>query len=141
MTEIIRSNLTNVINLCFNIRELIDNIVKCPQINKFVGNGVYIYKKDNKIQKTESEWFKKYISYNNSMDSNIILAWTNKQCNTYNETIRKIMFKHKSVINKYEIGDILILNDFYIMDEIKNTAEKKQDKFYTSEQIKIIDKL
>ena len=93
------------------------------------------------------EWFKKYLEYNKSTtqehSSNIILAWTNKQCNIYNDTVRNIIFKDKQIINKYEIGDILILNDFYIMDETKSykkdNVKEKDNRLYTSEQIKITD--
>jgi hypothetical protein len=44
LTEVVRSKLTNVVNLCYNIREWIDNIVKQPRIKDYVGQGVYIYK-------------------------------------------------------------------------------------------------
>ena len=152
LTEVVRSKLSNVINLCYNIREWIDNIVKYPMIKNYVGKGVYVYKNDsnNSDKKINSLWFKKYMEYHDSNkpehSSNIILSWTNRQCNYYNNSIRSIIFKDKKTINKYEIGDILILNDFYILDEIKETNKKSKEKdntkdntnrFYTSEQIKI----
>ena len=147
LTEVVRSKLSNVINLCYNIREWIDNIVKYPMIKNYVGKGVYVYKNDC-TEKINSLWFKKYMEYHDSRkpehSSNIILSWTNRQCNYYNNSIRSIIFKDKKTINKYEIGDILILNDFYILDEIKETNKKSKDntkdnsnRFYTSEQIKI----
>ncbi len=148
LTEVVRSKLSNVVNLCYNIREWIDNIVKYPRIKDYLGNGVYIYKNTSK-DKTQTEWFKKYMEYHESIkpehSSNIILAWTNRQCDIYNNCIREIIFKEKKVINKYEINDILILNDFYVLDEIKekyNYNKKEKDnsnRFYTSEQIKISD--
>jgi len=143
LTEVVRTKLSNVISLCYNIREWIDNLIKFPKIRDYVGEGVYVYKKSN--DKTETEWFKKYLEYNKSTtqehSSNIILAWTNKQCNIYNETVRNIIFKDKQIINKYEIGDILILNDFYVMDETKSYVKDKEkdNRLYTSEQIKITD--
>ncbi len=146
LTEVVRTKFSNVINLCYNIREWIDNIVKYPEIRKFIGNGVHIYKKNDQ-NKINSIWFEKYMEYHNSLkpehSSNIILAWTNKQCELYNNSIRQIIFKNKKNINKYEIGDILILNDFYIFDEtIEKSYKKEKDnnnRFYTSEQIKITD--
>jgi hypothetical protein len=149
LTEVVRSKLSNVINLCYNIREWIDNIVKYPMVKKYLGKGVHVYKNDAK-EKIQSAWFKKYMEYHESTkpeySSNIILSWTNRQCDYYNNSIRSIIFKDKKNINKYEIGDILILNDFYILDEVKETNLKKKSKekdnsnrFYTSEQIKIIE--
>ena len=149
LTEVVRSKLSNVVNLCYNIREWIDNLVKKPTVGKYIGQGVYIYKNDSK-DKVNNIWFKKYMEYHNSTkpehSSNIILSWTNRQCEYYNNSIRSIIFKDKKTINKYEIGDILILNDFYILDEVKEKSFKKKNKekdnnnrFYTSEQIKIID--
>ena len=148
LTEVVRTKLSNVVNLCYNIREWIDNIVKCPRIKDYLGNGVYIYKNTSK-DKTQTDWFKKYMEYHESIkpehSSNIILAWTNRQCDKYNNTIREIIFKEKKVINKYEVNDILILNDFYVLDEVRekyNYNKKEKDnsnRFYTSEQIKISD--
>ncbi len=147
LTEVVRSKLSNVINLCYNIREWIDNIVKHPTVSKFIGKGVYVYKNDSK-EKINTSWFKKYMEYHDSTkpkhSSNIILSWTNRQCEYYNNSIRSIIFKDKKNINKYEIGDILILNDFYNLDETKEINFKKKDKdnsnrFYTSEQIKIME--
>ena len=144
LTEVVRTKLSNVVNLCYNIREWIDNIVKFPRLKEYVGNGVFIYK--NNGDKTKTEWFKKYMEYHNSnkseFSSNIILAWTNKQCDIYNNSVRQIIFADKKIINKFEIGDILILNDFYILDEIKEKYKKEKDngnRFYTSEQIKITE--
>jgi hypothetical protein len=142
LTEVVRSKLSNVVNLCYNIREWIDNIVKQPRIKDYIGKGVYVYKNTDPKNKTNNEWFKKYMEYHQSSEhsSNIILAWTNRQCDIYNDSIRKIIFKDKSIINKYEVGDILILNDFYILDETKERNKKdNSNRFYTSEQIKITD--
>jgi hypothetical protein len=142
LTEVVRSKLTNVVNLCYNIREWIDNLVKQPRIKDYIGQGVYIYKNTDPKNKTNNDWFKKYMAYHESKKhpSNIILAWTNRQCDIYNDSIRKIIFKDKTSINKYEVGDILILNDFYILDEIKEKNKKdNSNRFYTSEQIKITD--
>ena len=82
--------------------------------------------------------------YNNS----IILTWTNRKCNEYNGYVRKTIF-NKENLDYYEVGEILILNDFHrIIDEdTDNTKEnnekdasdeKKYINFYTSEQIKIV---
>jgi len=73
-------------------------------------------------------------------NNNIILAWTNKKCNIYNQYIRENIFNKKN-LSQWEIGEILIFNDFHrvnVFDE-----NNKQDKgeiinFYTSEQVKLI---
>ena len=61
--------------------------------------------------------------------------------------MRKTLYK-KATLNKFEIGDILILTDFYNIKETE-VVEKKSKKFdkdskeskgfYTSEQIKVTD--
>jgi hypothetical protein len=55
----------------------------------------------------------------------------------------KYTINKKNKLDKYEIGDILMLNDFYNFDEscikcLGGTDTK--NKFYTSEQIKVMDK-
>lgn len=144
LKEVVRNKLDNVVGLCYNIREWVENIIKVPNINKFIGKGVYVYNYDDKIKKIETKWFNKFITLQkNNTDnniSNIILTWTNKQTDEYNNAIRNIMFKEKKNIEKFEIGDILMLNDFYKFNE---TMVKDPDmicRFYTSEQIKVMDK-
>src|SRR5205807_904751 len=57
-----------------------------------------------------------------------------------NATIRNIMFKDKKNIDKFEIGDVLMLNDFYNFDETAVRGKDMKNRFYTSEQIKVVDK-
>ena len=82
-------------------------------------------------------------------NNNIILTWTNKKSNLYNQYVREKIFGKKDLA-QYEIGEILIFNDFhrkeFIFEESNNlditpeTKSKKVDfvSFYTSEQVKLI---
>ena len=63
--------------------------------------------------------------------STMILAWTNKQINEYNEKARNLLFE-KEDLEKYENGDFLIFNEFH------NTEDGT--KFHTSEQV-IVSKI
>ncbi len=143
MKNVVRSNSNNIVGLCNNIRDWIENKIKIPTIYKFKSKdnnnskSVFVYKKT--LNKLDSGWFKKYIEYYNLNDNNtnIIIAWTNKQCDIYNNEIRKIVLGKTTNLNKYEIGDILVLNDFYILNNNKNLDFN--NKYHTSEQIKIID--
>ena len=145
MKDVMRSKIDNIINLCINVRQWLEKEIKHPEPRKYVGNGVYIYKHNPIIKKTENKWFKEYLkNFNNEENtlqtSNIILTWTNKQCDEYNNTVRKIIFKEKESIDRFEKGDILMLNDFYNIDETKINNEKdNKNRFYTSEQIKVMD--
>lgn len=143
MREVVRNKIGNVVNLCYNIREWVENIRKLPEISAYKGKGVFLYQ-FNKTKKTETDWFKKFITMQkNNIDnhiSNIILTWTNKQTNEYNITIRKVMFGNEKTLDKYEIGDILMLNDFYNFDETIVKGKDMKNRFYTSEQIKVVDK-
>ncbi len=101
-----------------------------------------------------------------NFDNNIILTWTNKKCNMYNQYVREKIFNKKDLAH-FEIGEILIFNDFHRIEKInllnnsddedeKDNKDNKDDKddkkenkkkkviekefvsFYTSEQIKVI---
>ena len=151
--NIIRTNNTKIMELSNDHRKWIKDQrdVNIPQIGK------YIHDKIKAFRKIHSKfWLNDYIKnfknsgedtgYNNS----IILTWTNRKCNEYNGYVRKTIF-NKENLDYYEVGEILILNDFHrIIDEdannteedkennIKDTKdEKKYINFYTSEQIKI----
>ena len=144
LQEVVRSTDNKVVGLCNDVRSWVIGLVKQPQIGMFKGKKVKLYKYDRKLKKTQTKWFKKCLEYftstndNNKM-SNIILAWTNKQCDKYNYKVRKELFGATD-LRKYEVGDILILKDFYNIKETK-IVNKQDDKkrFYTSEQIRVIE--
>jgi ATP-dependent exoDNAse (exonuclease V) alpha subunit len=86
-------------------------------------------------------------------NNNIILTWTNKKSNIYNQYIREKIFNKKNLA-QWEIGEILIFNDFHrrdmlidsddnCLDELDIKEEKRKSKkiepisFYTSEQVKL----
>lgn len=134
MNQIVRSNDNDITGICNEIRNCINTLHK-PNISKYIGRKIKSYKYEANAINTK--WFKTYIKYvkNDEINkfSNIILTWTNESCNNYNESIRKILFK-KDDIKEYEVGDILILNDYYNMNILGD-----KNKFYTSEQIKITE--
>ncbi len=144
---VVRSSDDRVIGLCNDVRSWVMGLVKNPKIGGFKGNKVKLYQYDKGTDKLKSKWFKTCLEYFKRDDitvnsgSNIILTWTNKQSDTYNDAVRKNMF-NKEKLKRFEVGDILILKDFYNIEETEmNYVTKKQEKkrFYTSEQIKITE--
>jgi ATP-dependent exoDNAse (exonuclease V) alpha subunit len=140
MSNIVRNNDTHIVGLCNEVRKWIDGEEK-PILKKYKSDNVCTYKnkKENKI---ESKWFKKFMtciknkSDNELFDLNkcgstMILSWTNKQINEYNQKARNLLFE-KEDLEKYEIGDFLIFNEFYNAED--------GTKFHTSEQV-IINKI
>lgn len=92
----------------------------------------------------------------NNHNNNIILTWTNKKSNIYNQYVRENIFNKKNLA-QWEIGEILIFNDFYkinildndnanndnantCIDDVHETKKNKHEivSFYTSEQVKLI---
>lgn len=142
MTKIVRSNDMAVVNVCNEVRSWVIGQITIPKIGQYKGPNVKLYKYDEKIQKTQTTWFKTCLEYfksdDNSRVSNIILAWTNKQCNDYNTMVRSKLF-NKTQLNQFEKGDILMLKDFYNMKETEVKDKDDQKKFYTSEQIKVME--
>jgi exodeoxyribonuclease-5 len=128
LTDIVRSNFDDVIGICTEIRSWINSNKTFPDMSKYnIDKNVFFFEYNTNTNKFNNEWFNKFIKSIKKDDFNIILTWTNNQANNYNREIRKLIF-NKKVINKYEIGDILVFNDFYYFN----------DKFHTSEQVKII---
>lgn len=142
MKTIVRNVNSNVDEMWFDLRQWVIGETTHPTIKNFIGSDIHLYKYNNGTSKTESLWFKKFMKMtknNNQSDvSNIIITWTNKQTDTYNDHVRKILFGKQSknqVPETYEVGDILMLNDFYNYNETPN----EQNKFYTSEQIRVVN--
>ena len=131
LKEVMRTKKKNIIKTCLSIRHWIDDRCELPAFEKYNGKkGVefYNYKGNNKL---DESWFKLALEdFTNANENNIILTWTNSQSNEYNIEIRKKMF-NKTNLKKFEIGDILILNDFY-------NFNNELCKISTSEQMKVI---
>lgn len=131
LKEVMRSKKKNVIKTCLSIRHWIDDRCELPAFEKYNGKkGIQFYNYQGK-SKLDEDWFKLALTdFKNQNENNIILTWTNAQANEYNITIRTIIYNKKN-LKRFEVGDILILNDFY---NFKN----QESKIATSEQMKIV---
>jgi hypothetical protein len=132
LTEVMRNKLKSVNDICYQLRLSITENATLSTLKKFIdGDKVKAYHHKNNIEKIKSDWFKTCVEYHKkNKNKNMILAWTNNQVNTYNATMRKIIFNQNN-INTYEIGDILLLSDYCNIHG--------DTKLHTSEQIKVID--
>jgi len=134
LKKVVRSRIDNVTNVCHEFRKWITSL-NLPAFEKYKDvKGVSFFNHDQTISKIQSDWFKKFLESIKSGDTSIIITWTNKQTDIYNDTIRRQIFKGKT-LQKFEPNDVLMLSDFYGLD--------LGDKFckqtlYTSEQIKVI---
>jgi hypothetical protein len=163
LEKIIRTNSQNIMELsnahrkwiASNEDKDIPDLLKykdIPDLSKYKDKNIIMYP-----QQLLEKWLDKFVDYlksqsdktdivinsMNNMNNNIILTWTNKKCNKYNDYVRHKMFNKKE-LDKYEIGEILIFNDFHRILEVLSVeieGEKKEDtkiiSFYTSEQIKL----
>lgn len=150
LKKVMRNNIDNVINFCYEIRQWINKEIKFPILKKYNGKNIYLYNKSNNKKpedKVNTDWFKEAIVKFKQMEqnnlSNVILAWTNRQTMIYNTKMRIELLQNESKkdLSKYEVGDILMLNDFYNFEEKKNKEKDivNNTRFYTSEQIKIVN--
>ncbi len=133
LTKVMRSNSMNVVGICNEIRKWILDEIKIPKLKPFKSDEVifYNYKKEDK---TKTIWFKKALDIftNDIHHSNIILTWTNKQCNDYNMIMRQYLLKNKNP-NEFEVNDILTLSGFYNVQ-----SDNENIKIYSSEQLRVI---
>lgn len=152
LDEIVRSSNANVKKLCEECRKWVLGTINLPNLVQYKCENIKIYRVKPGVKKVDSLWFKRYINYvkRDIPVNNIILTWRNSPTDEYNTTIRKMLFK-KPNIGQYEAGDILMMNEFYLLRPIENTnitsvqlngpfeAHKKDNKLYTCEQIKVIE--
>jgi hypothetical protein len=135
LEKIIRTNNNNIMDLSNQHRKWIlsgnDNDI--PNLELYQSDSIIIHN-NTKV------WLNNFINKNKENGNNIILTWTNKKCNLYNDYIRKIIF-NKENLSKYEIGETLIFQDYYRI-KINDTLSGLNDNFinfYTSEQVKLYD--
>jgi hypothetical protein len=137
MSQVVRSKSSNVLGICNTIRNWTLNLSENKNFKKFVdGHDCQVYAYVQNSDKLKSKWFLDFLKDCEHSKDSIILTWTNKQCDKYNEATRNIVFKDNGSIKRFEIGDILILGDYY---NIKDGKHTENNKFYTSEQIKIVE--
>lgn len=135
LTNVVRSRLDNVTKVCHEFRLWIKN-EDLPNLYQFKDKtGVHFFEYDNRDNKIKSEWFNKFLESIKKNETSIIITWTNKQTDLYNEVIRRNIFRGKKIA-KFEKNDILMLSEFYSLDL---GEEFVKQKLYTSEQIKVID--
>jgi hypothetical protein len=134
LNKIVRTKNEKIMKLA-KAHKLWDLKDKIPNISKYVSENVVLFE-DKKL------WLDKFIEEFNKSPDNIILCWTNKQKDEYNNYIRQILF-NKKTLNRYEINEILIFSDFFQL-KISIVNENDEDliqtiSFYTSQQIKILE--
>ncbi len=141
LTQVMRSKRDEVTQICYQFRLWALKQIDVPQLGKYIKDGVKAYKYKKGQIKTKTDWFETCMSYYKKGENcNIILTWTNYQSDEYNRAIRSRLFKD-SKIARFMIGDILMLSEFYNMDDgqVDFVGDENSDKkFYTSEQIKVV---
>jgi hypothetical protein len=157
LEKIIRTKSQNIMQLSNSHRKWIasNNDKDMPCLADYEDEQIILHSSE-----TVTKWLDKFInilktpeinketSTIDSMENNIILTWTNKKCKKYNDYVREKMFNKKQ-LDKYEIGEILIFNDFHRIlmkitkdeetSEEETKSENKIISFYTSEQIKLLN--
>ena len=154
LEKIIRTNNNDIVNISNSHRKWIlsGNDKDMPVLGDYDSKNVNLFPNKEYI-----EWLNTFINNikeeeldekndisTSDFNSNIILTWTNKKCELYNDYIRKQIFK-KKVLNKFEEGELLIFSDYYRIKEEDNTnnssnsKEKNYINFYTSEQVKLYE--
>ena len=157
LEKIIRTNNNSIVEISNLHRKwiLTGNDEYMPILANYESNNINLYQNDkyidwlnqfvkNIIKEKEKEKENDYINENkvnpNDFNTNIILTWTNKKCDQYNDYIRKKIFK-KNILNKFEKGELLIFGDYYRI-KINHLGEETDNNyinFYTSEQVKLYE--
>ncbi len=140
LKEIVRTKHNSIIKCSNTVRDWIYNIDDFINITEHTNLNMKIYSFDKSV-KTKTSWYKEFEKLINTEKDTIIIAWTNDEVKFYNNFIRKSLFSQKEHIKEYEIGDILILNEFYILanpnhNKLSNLENQfNKVKFNTSEKI------
>lgn len=131
LKQIIRTKNYNIIKCSNTIRDWIYNIDDFINIKKYEDTSIKLYSFD-KSTKIKTHWFKEFEKLIQIEKDTIIIGWTNNEVNYYNNNIRSYLFKNLDNNTEYVIGDILILNEFYIL----NSTDKNQNNNYLENKVK-----
>ena len=115
-----------------------NKILLSSDLDSGIENNIY---NQQKIVNTTNDLINNHDKMIDNHNNNIILTWTNKKSNTYNQYIRENVFNKKN-LSQWEIGEILIFNDFHrkiiVNIDADNSNNEDVVSFYTSEQVKLI---
>jgi hypothetical protein len=143
LEKVMRTKSKDVSRICYQFRLWALGTIKIPDLAPYIGGDVKAYRYVTGSNKLKNEWFKICLKEHlNGKNYNMILTWTNYQADEYNREIRHKLFNKCSQIERFMVGDILLLNKFYNIDDktISYIGENSKDKKYrTSEQIKVIE--
>ena len=151
LDKIIRTSNQKIMDLSNEHRKWIfsKNINDIPHIGEYESESICLFSIENK---ETTKWLNKFIDilktnstknineFNDNIldlknlpldhdkmidnhNNNIILTWTNKKSILYNQYVREKMFGKKDLA-QYEIGEILIFNDFHRIEAIFTQDEK-----------------
>jgi hypothetical protein len=137
LDKIVRTKNMKIMNLSNDHRKWIISQKEedIPEICKYSSKNIKIYSSSHD---QTNIWLDKFIKVlnkeltienakKNLENNNIILTWTNKKCNQYNKYVREKIFNKKD-LDHFEIGEILIFNDFYrIEKKLDNKIEDDSD--------------
>jgi Mimiviridae putative DNA helicase len=154
LTKVVRSRLDNVTHVCNEFRHLVaddsygmqqlsENLQKLfleknkkqTKEDRLTMHGVGLYQYQEGASRLKTPWFIRFLKSIKRGDTAIILTWTNRQTDQYNEVIRRKIFRNKGKIQKFEESDILMLSEFYSLDLGEDFVTQK---LFTSEQIKVV---
>ncbi len=168
LDKIIRTSNQMIMELSNSHRKWIfskkDNDI--PHVGEYITEDIVLYSVENNETK---KWLNEFVELlktdtpnfdnekNNLLNNhekmidnhnnNIILTWTNKKCNIYNQYVRENIFNKKN-LSQWEIGEILIFNNFHRINMANDDLNKQNElenaannfvNFYTSEQVKLIE--
>lgn len=100
LKTIVRSKIDKVTEVCYEFRKWIKTMNHQIQIN--LRNHMelnFLIQKTNNGIKTQTEWFNKFLTSIKEEKSSIIITWTNRQTDLYNNSIRKQILRNKQSIN------------------------------------------
>lgn len=133
LKQIVRNKNNDVNNLCNEVREWVLYDVS-PNMGKYQGEYVHFYNYKKNVALENTKFIKRYMKPE-YLNTSIILTWTNEKALMYNMIIRHKIFNNDK-LNKFEIGDKLIFNDFYKVPNL-SSDEGKMPVFYTSNTVRI----
>lgn len=134
LKEIVRTKNNSIMKCSNTVRDWIYDLDEFIKVKEYTNVNFHLFS-FNKSSKTKTQWYKEFEKQILTEKDTIIIAWTNEEVKYYNNYIRKSLF-NKSIINEYEKGELLILNEFH-SPRISNDTQKilNRIKFNTSEKI------
>jgi hypothetical protein len=132
LRQTVRNRNDDVVRLFMALRKWIERDIE-PKWRSLKSPNIHFYGSRRFPSKLHTRWMQSYLT--DTTGSAMILSWTRRARDSYNDYVRRQLFPNKEKLQRFEPGERLLMNDFY---KIPETDDGGGIALHTNSQLRVI---